>query len=101
MISKQVAVFETEKEVKNLQTQLDGMKSKEIQKNFELEQSVDFKTQKKPNFLNANIGCVQLFCVKPVCFVPFVKLVNLLVDFYSFCAKNNESGTQTGAGFLN
>lgn len=44
MISKQVAVFETEKEVKNLQTQLDGMKSKEIQKNFELEQSVDLET---------------------------------------------------------
>ena len=44
MISKQVAVFETEKEVKNLQTQLDEMQSKEIQKNLELEQSVDLET---------------------------------------------------------
>lgn len=41
MISKQVAVFETAKEVENLQTQLETMKSTEVQKNFELEQSVD------------------------------------------------------------
>lgn len=44
MISKQVAVFETESEITKLQKQLDGLKSKEIQKNFELEQSVDLET---------------------------------------------------------
>ena len=44
MISKQVAVFETEKEMSKLQKELDGLKSKEIQKNFELEQSVDLET---------------------------------------------------------
>lgn len=44
MISKQVAVFETEKEMENLQAQLQSMKSKEVQKNFELEQSVDLAT---------------------------------------------------------
>ena len=44
MISKQVAVFETEKEISALQKKLDGLESKSIQKNFELEQSVDLET---------------------------------------------------------
>lgn len=44
MISKQVAVFETENEMERLQEQLDGLKSTEVQKNFELEQSVDLAT---------------------------------------------------------
>lgn len=44
MISKQVAVFETEKEVSKLQTQLETLKTTEVQKNFELEQSVDLST---------------------------------------------------------
>lgn len=41
MISKQVAVYETEKEISKLTATLEEMKSVETQKNFELEQSVD------------------------------------------------------------
>lgn len=43
MISKQVAVFETSREAKNLRSRLEEMQSTEIQKNFELEQSVDME----------------------------------------------------------
>lgn len=41
MISKQVAVFESDKEISKLQGQLETLKSTEVQKNFELEQSID------------------------------------------------------------
>lgn len=44
MISKQIAVYETEREIKNLQSQIEDLKSKEVLKNFELEQSVDLGT---------------------------------------------------------
>ena len=44
MISKQIAVYETEKEINNLQNQIETLKSKEVRKNFELEQSVDLAT---------------------------------------------------------
>ena len=44
MISKQVAVFETEKEIERLVNQLKAMKSTEVQMNFELEQAVDLTT---------------------------------------------------------
>ena len=44
MISKQVAVFETEKEISRLENQLKAMKSTEVQMNFELEQAVDLAT---------------------------------------------------------
>ncbi len=41
MISKQVAVYETGKAIEELTSKLDELKSVEVQKNFELEQSVD------------------------------------------------------------
>lgn len=41
MIAKQVTVFETEKEIASLTAALEEMKSLEVQKNFELEQSID------------------------------------------------------------
>ncbi len=41
MISKQVAVFETYKELAKLAATLEELKSLEVQKSFELEQSVD------------------------------------------------------------
>lgn len=41
MISKQVAVFESDKEISRLSKELETLKSTEVQKTFELEQSVD------------------------------------------------------------
>lgn len=41
MISKQVAVFETSKQVDALRASLEAMQSKEVQKSFELEQEID------------------------------------------------------------
>lgn len=41
MISKQVAVFESDKEISRLSEKLETLKSTEVQKTFELEQSVD------------------------------------------------------------
>ncbi len=47
MISKQVAVFESDKEISKLQGQLEELKSKEVQKTFELEQTVDLEEVEK------------------------------------------------------
>lgn len=44
MISKEVTVFETQKEISRLENQLKAMKSTEVQMNFELEQAVDLAT---------------------------------------------------------
>ncbi len=47
MISKQVTVFETEKELATLTATLEELKSVEVQKNFELEQSIDLNEVEK------------------------------------------------------
>ncbi len=47
MISKQVTVFETEKEIAKLSATLEELKSLEVQKSFELEQSVDLNEVEK------------------------------------------------------